>query len=294
MRKRSIGVTILGVLTILFALLGIPTLFDPKGFIASFIKPFGIILYLTSFPLVILEIVLGVGVLRLQEWARKYLLILTVVYAVSIFFLPMMEDKNYDIALAQKMKTEMQKTAPVSAAYHFSSTDGQPIVLKVDYALDGGIRNVAFRLEEKKLDGKCQYEIMSNEGKGVTLEFVYKDGSLFNMRIDTPFRPLPENRGEGMTLTLLSSEGKEIVLNYLWNDDGSIKTVNVNPKEEVKSARDYSKMTPEQRQRLMQFEENLPLFGLKFMKTFFLGLCFIFYVVTIIFFTRKRVKEQFE
>lgn len=87
-KKPSIGVIIFGWIVIITAVFSAFSLFDMDGFLRNFREPWGMIFYVTSFPLLVLELVLAIQVLRLQEWARKWLVILTIAYAVIMIITP--------------------------------------------------------------------------------------------------------------------------------------------------------------------------------------------------------------
>ena len=83
-KKRSIGVTIFGILTIAGGLISVFSFFDSKSFLTMFIRPWGMILYVLLFPLAVLEIILGVNIFKLKEWAREYLVVLSVFYIITL------------------------------------------------------------------------------------------------------------------------------------------------------------------------------------------------------------------
>ena len=299
-RKRSIGVTIFGVLTILSGLIAIPFLFDPKTIIEPFIKPFGMLIYLLSIPLAVIDIVLGAHVLKLKEWARRYLLILTAVYVVSIFLIPLIEDKNYELSVTQDFKTELQKTiaeeGKSQAVYRLSSISNDLVLMRVDYSSSGkNIDNVAFYLDEQKPDGQYKYEFVSQRGQGITIEFFLNNGTINNVRLDTVFRPSVEQRQVDTILTVMSADRQEIIFTFSWNGDGSIKNVNVKPKviEIMSMSENAQSLSPEQKAQLRQIQEDLPLIVYRVIKIVLLGIFLIFYILTLFFFTRSKVKEQF-
>ena len=100
---RSIGVMVFGFLIITTCILSILPLLNPKHLFAAYIKPFGMILYITAIAVTVFEIILGFNILKLNEWARKYLIILNIFYLVSIFVVPVFEDKNYNLSLEQSL-----------------------------------------------------------------------------------------------------------------------------------------------------------------------------------------------
>lgn len=301
-KKRSAGVSILGILTVLGGVIGLLVMLDPQSFIGPYKKPFGTILYALSGPLTVFEIVLGVNVLKLKEWARKYLLILTTVYVVTIFLLPFLEDRNYSLAMAEKMVGEMKITLKkVEIAYRdyeIKTASGEPVLLRVDYQMpEERIANVALTLPEPKPDGRHSYEILSKEGETIIAEFFFEGGVLNNVRLDTPFRPPAGNTPTDKVFTIVSADQKDILLTFSWNDDTTVKNVNIQPKEKEFQTQDLFKdMTPEQRAQMEKLEADLPsivAMVFKVVEYVLLGFLLLFYLITLFFFTRPKVKEQF-
>lgn len=70
---RSKGVTIFGGLIIATCLLSLFLILNPRPYLDMYIKPFGIVLYILGVIFTLLEIALGWNILKLKEWARKYL-----------------------------------------------------------------------------------------------------------------------------------------------------------------------------------------------------------------------------
>lgn len=303
-KKRSVGVTVFGILLILGWLLYLPYLFDPNKAIAAFVKPVGAIFYVLSVPLAVLELVLAINILRLKEWARKYLVVLTYIYIVLTILMPFAENKEYKQAQLEQFRNTLEKSMPESTTgqafyiYQIDSTAGRPILMRVDYALpEKEIANVSFYLAEKKPDGVYTYAMPSQEGVPVTAEFTIKNGALYQMRLDTPFRPPAEQYQTNTVFTLTSSEHKEILVTFSWNSDGSIELVNVAPRVAERilhTSADAQTMTPQQRQEMQRSIERMFLATSVIIKTIAYVMFLLFYGALIFFFTRPTVKEQFQ
>lgn len=94
-RKRSIGVTIFGVLIIILTILfSQPLLKGPRPLIEFYIRPFGIIIFYSGIIFSLFEVILGINILRLKEWARKYLIILMLFFAATVFLSPFIINKQ--------------------------------------------------------------------------------------------------------------------------------------------------------------------------------------------------------
>ena len=113
------------------------------------------------------------------------------------------------------------------AVYAIKSTVGQKILLRIDFAADKSIENISFSLPEIPSDGKYKYALVAKEGNTISLEFFFRDGSLRNLKIDTDYHPLEEDRGKSTVLTVLDELDQEIMFTFTWNADGSIENVNV-------------------------------------------------------------------
>ncbi|GEM_PF-3225884 len=300
-KKRSIGVAILGILTILGGLVCLPLLFDSKPFVDFYVKPFGMILFVLSIPLSIMEIVLGWNILKLKEWSRKYLVILSVAYAVSIFLLPYVENKNYENIAVQELKKEFRKGTDRRLQGYVTrrliSTLGDPVGVRVDYEpQDKKIVNVAFYLINPPSDGQYDYEFNSKEGEKIIIHFFYESGALSNVRLDTVYRPSTEKRQMDTILTLLSDDQRDVAFTFSWNFDGSIKNVNVKAEIDdlnIEMDNNFKNFSPVQQERIRAYEEDGPVMVMKFILIFLKGIFLLFYLVTIFFFTRPKVKEQF-
>lgn len=97
-KKRSIGVTIFAVLIILSTALALLYTLNPKCIklhLESFLKPYGIILYILIVVLSLFEITLGINILRLKEWARRFLVKLMIFYIGLQFLMPIAENKEF-------------------------------------------------------------------------------------------------------------------------------------------------------------------------------------------------------
>lgn len=87
--KRSRGVTIIAWIIILWAVLALPGVLDLKGNFkeqAPYVAPWANhILNIYSLTYVIIQIVIGIGLLRLKRWARKGILILFIIGLFELF-----------------------------------------------------------------------------------------------------------------------------------------------------------------------------------------------------------------
>ena len=108
-KKPSIDIKIFAWLVIITTSLTIPLFINPVNIIKAYIKPFGLIFYISAIPLTILELVFGFNILRLREWARKYLVLLIAFYALTIFVTPFLIDRNYEQEQIQQTKIQLQR-----------------------------------------------------------------------------------------------------------------------------------------------------------------------------------------
>lgn len=97
-KKRSIGVTIFAVLIILSTAVTLLYALTPgyiKTILGCYLKPYGIIFYILAIVLSLFEITAGINILRLKDWARKSLIILTIIYIGLLFLMPFAENKEF-------------------------------------------------------------------------------------------------------------------------------------------------------------------------------------------------------
>ena len=121
--KRSIGVSIMGWLMIILAAIQLQQSFDFAGLMqvynTVYPKPLGIIYYSLTIPLLFAEIILGINILNLKEWARKGVLLLIVIYLLITLSMSFTVNKNYGDyirrtyselqSLTRKLKWEFHK-----------------------------------------------------------------------------------------------------------------------------------------------------------------------------------------
>ncbi len=94
-RKRSIGVTIFGLLIIVLTILfSQPLLRGPRPLMEFYMRPFGIIIFYSGIAFLLFEVILGINILRLKEWARKYLIMLMLFFAATVFLSPFIINKQ--------------------------------------------------------------------------------------------------------------------------------------------------------------------------------------------------------
>lgn len=97
--KRSCGVSVMGWLMIILAAIQIQQILDVSGSIevckALYPGPAGMIYYAISVPLLFVELMLGINILRLKEWARIGVLFLVAVYLVIALAMSLTVNKNY-------------------------------------------------------------------------------------------------------------------------------------------------------------------------------------------------------
>jgi hypothetical protein len=116
--KRSIGVTIFAILIIVPTVLVTAYSLTPKAIAVAleyYLKPYGIIFYISGIILSLFEIIIGINILRLKQWARKSLIILMIVYIGYLFLTPLFKNKEFvrlqekSIAQSEKMRKSDEK-----------------------------------------------------------------------------------------------------------------------------------------------------------------------------------------
>jgi len=111
-RKRSMGVTTFGVLIIATCLLSLVLAFNPKPYFEIYIKPYGVALYISLIVFTLLELILGFNILKLKEWARRYIVIFNIIYLGLLFVTPLMENPNFYLSQEQRFKQRQQQYTP--------------------------------------------------------------------------------------------------------------------------------------------------------------------------------------
>ena len=101
-KKRSIGITIFGVLILVEGALSLSLSLNYKPLLEAYIRPSAIIIIIAMTILTIVQIIVALNVLKLKEWARKNLLLLTLIFIVTIFVLPLVENRNYSVLMEQR------------------------------------------------------------------------------------------------------------------------------------------------------------------------------------------------
>ncbi len=108
---RSLGVSIMGWMMIILAVIQIQQSFDITGLMEVYNKiyrePMGRIYYVITVPLLFAEVILGINVLQLKEWARKGVLNLITVYLLVTLMMSLPVSKNY-FEYIQQTRSEFQ------------------------------------------------------------------------------------------------------------------------------------------------------------------------------------------
>ncbi len=108
MQKRSTGITILGALIIISCLALLFLAVNPKPYLELYVKPLGIFLYALAIVFTLFEIILGINILLLKEWARKFIVILNAAYIVFLCLTPLMQNDRFLTYYEQRYRQRLQ------------------------------------------------------------------------------------------------------------------------------------------------------------------------------------------
>ena len=108
--QSTFGLKAFAAALIAFNIMSIPVYSNIKPYLAAYINPFGMILYSFGFIASLLQIMLAANILLLKEWARRFLLILMVVYVAVIFFNRFAYDKNYWQSVEENLRAKYSQT----------------------------------------------------------------------------------------------------------------------------------------------------------------------------------------
>ncbi len=124
---------------IAFNVMSIPAYSNMKPYLAAYISPFGLIFYSFGFIACLLQLTLAINILLLKEWARRYLLILLVIYVGVIFFNRFAYNKNYWQSVEENLKTK----------YSLANTREQEIILDTRAKFEVKIKKYPPEQQEK-------------------------------------------------------------------------------------------------------------------------------------------------
>ena len=119
-KKRTAGVIAFGVVTILLPFLSLAGIDIKEPFI-MYREPWGSNLYLASMPMAIYEITLGVSILRLQDWARRSLLVLSSIYLALTAALPFVARDSFWIYFNGKLGANLATGGTKNVVFFFTS-----------------------------------------------------------------------------------------------------------------------------------------------------------------------------
>jgi len=110
-KTSSAGVKVLGSSIIITNLLFLSLALNPKSYFELFISPFGSILYTLAIIFTLFEVVLGINILYLREWARKYMVVLNIAYLGFLFLTPFIQDNNALFLYEQRFMQRIQQVS---------------------------------------------------------------------------------------------------------------------------------------------------------------------------------------
>lgn len=106
--KTFVKIKVFAALIIIFTVFRLQAQLNPQPWLLAYLKPFGIIFYISGILASLLKIIFAIGILHLKEWARKYLVILMIIGAGFIFINKFFYNKIYWQSLEQKITQEYQ------------------------------------------------------------------------------------------------------------------------------------------------------------------------------------------
>ncbi len=118
--------------------------------------------------------------------------------------------------------------------YVLKTTDGRYVGVKMDYEKDAtapDISKMSF-LPPEGIDGnsKTTVNVMSEQGKTISVEFDYKAGGLEGVTVYAPEPDGPANTTRTESFTLKSEAGYLLDFDFEWGPDGSISSVRIGPR----------------------------------------------------------------
>ena len=116
--------------------------------------------------------------------------------------------------------------------YQVKATDDSDITIEGNYTGDRPDPQAqAINIlppENIKKEGMTRYQVKTEEGKLIDMDFTFKDGKLYSVKVDTPI-PDPKNTGkQAETLTMKSSAGYALKFEFAW-DNGDMEYAKLDP-----------------------------------------------------------------
>jgi hypothetical protein len=112
MKKPSpVGIKILGISIVASNLLFLSLALNPKSYFELFVRPFGAILFTLSIVFTLFEVILGINILLLKDWARKYIVALNIAYLGFLFLTPFIQSNDSLLLYEQNFKQRVQQVS---------------------------------------------------------------------------------------------------------------------------------------------------------------------------------------
>lgn len=106
--KTFVKIKVFAALIIIFTVFRLQAQLNPQPWLLAYLKPFGIIFYISAAFSALFKMIFAIGILHLKEGARKYLIIVMIIGVGFIFINKLFYNKIYWQALEQKITQEYQ------------------------------------------------------------------------------------------------------------------------------------------------------------------------------------------
>ncbi len=156
------------------------------------------------------------------------------------------EEGRLDVEMRKKVRDLLKKISrPVKiyadklidakksmAAYLVEAADNTDITIEMDYTgdrPDPQIQNVSILPPEGiNKNGMTAYQVKSDEGRMIDIEFTFKSGKLDSVRVDTPVPDPSKNTAQSEILTMKSRAGYALKFEFVW-DKGEMQNAKLYP-----------------------------------------------------------------
>ena len=117
-------------------------------------------------------------------------------------------------------------------AYRVKAADNSDITINGNYTgdrPDPRVQDISILPPENvKKEGATTYQVKSVEGKPIDMEFAFRDGKLYSVKVDTPIPDPQDKSRQTEILTMKSDAGYALKFKFVWNN-GDVESVQLDP-----------------------------------------------------------------